>query len=230
MKLSNWQVYVITPEISIPSIKEKKFEVITSYLKKIEEAILGSADVVQFRAENLSDRDYYEIGKKLCQLTRKYSVPLIVNNRLDLALAISADGLHLGQDDLPISEVKKIVIRYPLSVGHFVIGVSTHSLAQAVQAEKDGADYISIGPIFSTPLKPEYKPLGLGIIGEIKKRIKIPFFAIGGINQDNLQEVISAGAERIAVIRAVFGQKNIRQGTKELKELLSSSIPNQVRL
>lgn len=205
----------------------------TSYEKMVEEAILGSADVIQFRVHpveslyetrGLTDHKYYEVGKNLRSLTKKYNVPLIVNNRLDLALAISADGLHLGQTDLPLLEVKKLISSRASSLvpRPFVIGISTHSLAQAIQAEKDGADYISIGPIFSTPLKPEYKPLGLGIIAEIKKRIKIPFFAIGGINQDNLKEVISAGAERIAVIRAVFAQDNIRQSTKELRNLLVS--------
>jgi thiamine-phosphate pyrophosphorylase len=228
MKLVNWRLYVVTPEIKNYPPSEAgllrrtgRFQ-IPNYTRSVEEAIIGGAEVIQFRAKKLTDREYYQIGKNLRSLTKKYNIPLIVNNRLDLALAISADGLHLGQEDLSVLEVKKLLTLHFKPYTDFVVGVSTHNLKQAVQAEKDGADYISIGPIFSTPLKPKYKPLGLEIISEVKKKVKIPFFAIGGINQDNLQEVISAGAERIAVIRAVFGQKNIRQRTKELKDLLVS--------
>lgn len=209
MNLLNWRLYVVTP-----SGKNLNYE------KIVEEAILGGADVVQFRAEGLTDHKYYQIGKNLRTLTKKYKIPLIVNNRLDLALAIGADGLHLGQDDLPVTEVKKLLATCYSLLANLIIGVSTHSLAQAVEAEKDGADYLSIGPIFSTPLKPDCKPLGLEIIPKVKKKVKLPFFVIGGINQDNLKEVISAGAERIAVIRAVFTQKNIRRSIKELKNLL----------
>jgi len=225
MRLSNWRLYVITPEITNYQLP------IINYPKMVEEAILGGADVIQFRAhpveflygtKGLTDREYYGIGKNLCLLTKRYNIPLIVNNRLDLALAIGADGLHLGQNDIPISQVKKLLTLHFTPYTDFIIGISTHTLEEAIQAEKDGADYLSIGPIFPTPLKPDYKPLGVRIISEIKKRIKIPFFAIGGINQDNLREVISAGAERIAVIRAVFEGKDIQQNTKGLKNLLVS--------
>jgi len=206
-----WQLYAITSQVEG-----------LSYEKMVEEVILGGADMIQFRAPDLTDQEYYRIGKNLRSLTKRQNIPLIVNNRLDLALAIGADGVHLGQDDLPVKVVKKFLstLRSLLIAPRFIVGVSTHNLEQAIQVEKEGADYISIGPIFSTPLKPKYKPLGLEIIPEVKKKVKIPFFAIGGINQDNLQEVISAGAERIAVVRAVFAQGNIRQKTKELKNLL----------
>lgn len=222
MEISKWRLYVITP----PGRN-------LNYENMVEEAILGGADVVQFRAPALTDREYYQTGRNLSLLTKKYNIPLIVNNRLDLALAIGADGLHFGQNDLPIKVVKKFLStlrpasakatagRSSLFAHRFLVGVSTHSLKQALQAEKDGADYISIGPIFSTPLKPEYEPLGIRVISKIKKRVKIPFFAIGGINQNNLEEVLRAGGERIAVIRAVFGQGNIRKKTKELKKWLT---------
>jgi len=209
------------------------------YLKMAEEAILGGADMVQFRVKDWTDKKTIEIGKKLREITSNHKVPMVVNDRLDVAIALGADGVHLGQQDMPLTIARRLlrweaagasiygrgqkrglekggVLPKLRPVTRF-IGISTHSLKEAVKAEKEGADYISIGPIFRTASKPDLRPIGLGSIRQGKKKVKIPFFAIGGIDQENVGEVIRAGAERVAVIHAVCSAKSVRRAAQEMK-------------
>ena len=206
------------------------------YLEMAEEAILGGADMVQLRVKDWIDRKTIEIGQKLREIASNHKVPMVVNDRPDVALALGADGVHLGQQDMPLTLVRRL-LRWeaagasiyergqklqkggPLPKGRPVtrfIGVSTQSLKEAIKAEKEGADYISIGPIFHTSSKPDLKPIGLNSIRQVRKKVKIPFFAIGGIDQENVGEVIRAGAERVAVIQAVFSAKNVRKAAAEM--------------
>lgn len=133
------------------------------------------------------------VWRKLCARQKNL---FILNDYIDIARIVDSDGIHLGQDDLPLPIARRLLDKDK------IIGVSCHNLNQAIKAQREGADYLSIGPIFSTPTKPEYKAVGLDLIKEVKKKIRIPFFAIGGINQKNLAKVLASGAERIAVCRA----------------------------
>ena len=182
-------------------------------LEKIDEALFGGVDIVQLRSKTLSDAELFKIGEAIRKITAKHRKLFFVNDRVDLMLALQADGVHLGQDDLPINIARKLMKNYP-----GLIGKSTHSLAQALQAEKEGADYIGFGPIFKTPTKPTYQPVGLRLIPHLNKKIKIPLVCIGGINSQNVDRVIRAGGKRVAVVRAVFDQSNIRRAAQKLKE------------
>lgn len=215
------------------------------YLKMAEEAILGGADMVQLRVKDWMDKKTIEIGEKLREITANYEVPMVVNDRLDIALALGADGVHLGQQDMPLtlarrllmweaagvsiykgSQKQKLQKGSPFPKGRSItrfIGVSTHSLKEAIKAEKEGADYIGIGPIFPTPSKPELKQIGLNPVRQVRKKVNIPFFAIGGIDQENVGEVIRAGAERVAVIHAVSSAKNVRKAAQEMKRKIKQA-------
>jgi thiamine-phosphate pyrophosphorylase len=207
--MKNSKLYAITTE----PVNGYNFETM------VESAIKGGADIVQYRdTTDRSDAEKLKIIKNLKNLTQKYGKILIVNNRIDLAILGNADGVHIGQDDVSIFEVRN----FCASCGKkkFIIGVSTHSLEQALTAEKNGADYVGIGPLFATPTKPTYKPIGQNLALEVQKTLKIPAFAIGNINFANIDELIKIGINRIAVVREIFHAKNIEESTKKLKEIM----------
>ncbi|MBI3292731.1 MAG: thiamine phosphate synthase [Elusimicrobia bacterium] len=180
----------------------------------------GGADAIQFRDKTMLAGELVRVGKRLVVIARRFQVLLIVNDRPDVALAIDADGVHLGQDDLSIAVARRILGPSKL------IGRSTHSLDQALQAEAEGADYIAIGPIFTTPTKPEYPPVGLELIGRVQSRVGIPVVAIGGIDAANLDQVLEAGAVRVAVVRAVCAVSDPEAATRTLKgRLLATPSP-----
>lgn len=179
-----------------------------------KEAIAGGADVIQLRDKEANAGELIKLGRTLRNLTRRHRILFIINDRPDIAKAVDADGVHLGQDDLPIETARSILGKDK------IIGLSTHSVSQAQDAQRSGADYISVGPIFATPTKPEYKAVGVDLIKKIRNKIKIPFVVIGGINESNIDEVLTAGAKRVAVVRAVCGARDIRRAAKHLKERL----------
>ena len=181
--------------------------------ERVDRAFCGGIDIVQLRSKTLPDKEFLELGQAIRKIANRRKKLFIVNDRIDLALALEADGVHLGQDDLPIPVARKIIGRNKLLIGH-----STHSVEQAKQAEKEGADYIGFGPIFRTPTKPTYQPIGLSDIARVKQTVKIPFVCIGGINLDNIDSVIKAGATRVAVVRAIFDQTDVAEAARRLRE------------
>ena len=195
-----------------------------SVLEKVEAAYRGGADIVQLRSKTLSDAALYRLGLQWRRIADRYQKLFFVNDRLDLALAVGADGVHLGQEDLPVKGVRKILARGPLFIGR-----STHSLEQALAAVKEGPDYIGVGPIFETPTKPTYQPVGTDLIRQVARRVRIPFVCIGGINQDNLQQVLDAGARRVAVVRAIFEAEDVEQATKDIKKIIDGHFVNKKR-
>ena len=201
-----------------------------SYLRMVEQACRGGADIVQLRDKKLSARDIVELGKKLQAICKKHGTIFVLNDRLDAALACGADGVHLGQDDLSLPAARAIANAYLKKIkrdpSEFLIGVSTHSLAQALKAQKEKADYLGCGPVFSTPTKPDYQAVGLKLVAQYRKHIHIPFVAIGGIDAGNISEVLKAGASCVAVVRAAFGQKNICNSVKKLKLQLTNPPKN----
>jgi thiamine-phosphate pyrophosphorylase len=171
-------------------------------------------DLIQLRDKEGQKDKILRDALSLKKILAKSKVIFIINDYLDIAKIINSDGLHLGQADTSIETARKILGRDK------IIGISCHNLKQAIDAEKRGADYISIGPIFSTATKPQYKPIGLYCIKQIKKKIKIPFFVIGGINQKNIQRVISSGVKRIAMCRALCQAKDIFKSAKFFQKIL----------
>lgn len=186
-------------------------------LAKIEAAYRGGADIVQLRSKTLSDLQLYRMGLKIRKIADRYKKLFFVNDRLDLALACGADGLHLGQDDLPSETVRRIAVQAGKKL---LLGKSTHRISQSLAAVKEHVDYIGVGPVFATPTKPGYVPAGLNFVREAAKRIKIPFVAIGGIDRDNIHEVLSAGARRIAVVRAIFNERKPENAAREIRRAI----------
>lgn len=203
--LKKGSLYVITD----PSAQKGR-----THLEVLRHALEGGADVVQLRDKTASKEDLIAMGKELKALCRKRGALLIVNDRFDVAEAIGADGVHIGQADLPVEVAKSLLGRRRL------LGVSTHSVAQALQAEAEGADYIGVGPIFQTPTKPNYPPVGVSLIAQVKARIRVPFVAIGGINLSNVDTILEAGADSVAVVRAVVAQEDIQGAAAQLKQRL----------
>ena len=192
---------IIDKEICRPSFN------IVSKIKK------GGIDIVQFR-NKISDKETvlkeaYAIRKLL-----KTEAVFIINDYLDVAKIVDCDGVHLGQDDPSIEIARKILGKDK------IIGISCHNLEQAEAAQRRGADYISIGPIFPTPLKYKTQAIGLKIINKVYKIIKIPFFAVGGINEKNINKVLTCGAKRIAVCRAICQADNVERAIKNIKKYL----------
>jgi len=161
-------------------------------------AIRGGASVIQLRDKTAPNRLQIELAGELLKITRPAGVPLIVNDRVAVALMAGADGVHLGQDDGPLSAAREV-----LGPGA-IIGRSTHSPEQALAADAEGADYIGVGPVFGTPTKPSYVPVGLDLVRFAASHLTLPFVAIGGIDESNVGAVREAGARTVAVVRAVM--------------------------
>jgi len=179
-------------------------------LKVAEEAILGGADVIQLRDKKASEQELLRLAKALLAVTRKHGVPLIVNDHVKIAKESGADGVHLGQDDGSLAEARIVLGENAL------IGRSTHSPEQALAAEKEGFDYIGVGPVFPTPTKPGRAATGLDFVRFASAKLEVPFVAIGGIDLSNLTEVVEAGATRIAFVRALTGQPQPAEAAKRL--------------
>lgn len=180
-----------------------------SHIQIAEKALLGGLKFIQYREKQLSKRESYKIALQLREITRKYSAVLIINDDIDIALAVDADGVHLGQEDFPVQIARKILGESK------IIGLSTHSLKQAEEAQGSGADYIAIGPIFRSTTKDVREPLGPDIIKEIKKISRLPVIAIGGIDEENVSDVIKAGADGAAVISAIITKEDITGAVRE---------------
>ncbi len=197
----NNKLYVIT-ESAISKGRGNEFIV--------KEAIKGGAEIIQLREKNWDKSKVREEAIRLLKICRENNVLFIVNDYLDIALEIGADGVHLGQSDIPINEARKIC------EDKLIIGLSTHSVEQAVKADKEDVDYITIGPIFKTRAKDF--TVGISIIKDILKKIKKPLIAIGGINRDNIDSVLGQGVKSVAVISAVVCADDVKGDAKELIE------------
>ena len=181
-------------------------------LEVLEAVIQGGSRIIQLREKDYPKKDLYALAVSFRKITAGAGVLLIINDHVDIALAVEADGVHLGQEDLPVQVARKLA-------PELLIGASTHSLEQAHQAEKDGADYINIGPIFSTATKEGLKGfLGPEAIGEISPQITIPFTVMGGITETNIDQVLSQGARRVAMVSAITKARDIAAKVRSLKE------------
>jgi thiamine-phosphate pyrophosphorylase len=180
--------------------------------------IEGNVDLIQLRAKTSSIAEIVDLAGKLHELTFAAGIPLIVNDYAEVAAQIPVEGVHLGQDDDSLSHARKKAGRDVL------LGKSTHSLEQAVVAQREGADYIGFGPIFATPTKPDYQPIGLCGIKRVYNAVDVPIFCIGGIKLDNLGEVIAAGARRVAIVSGLLKAPDITKYARGCKALLNPEI------
>lgn len=176
----------------------------------LRDLLRGGVKILQLRAKALAARDFLDLARNAREITRAHGCRLIVNDRVDVALACDADGVHLGQDDLPLQAARKLL---PAKI----IGISTHDLEQAKQAEDGGADYIGFGPIYGTATKQTgYSARGVAMLREIRNIVRIPIVAIGGISEDNVSEIWNAGAESAAIISDILGAEDIMAKVKRI--------------
>jgi thiamine-phosphate pyrophosphorylase len=174
----------------------------------------GGIDILQLRAKQLSKAEIVHFAETMLPITRSAGIPLIVNDHPDLLRDVDADGCHLGQEDLSIDAARGLARR------GCILGKSTHSLAQAVAAEKEGADYIGFGPLFPTATKPDAKPVGLSDIRAMHEQVRVPIFCIGGIKLENLPEILLAGCTRVCIVSELLLAPDVGKRTREVKSAL----------
>lgn len=201
--------------IDIYPVTCQKFSEGRTNLEVLEAVLAAGAKIIQLREKDWDKKDLYDLAIEFGKLTRIHDALLIINDHVDVALAAGADGVHLGQEDLPVAAARKIA-------PELIIGASSHNLTEALKAEKDGADYVNIGPIFPTATKPDAESfLGPEAIGQIGPRLSIPFTTMGGINKDNITQVLKAGARRIAMITGITRAPDITQRVSELRKMIA---------
>ena len=181
----------------------------------LEKLIAGGIDMVQLRGKNYSIDELSLFAEELLQFTAPAEIPLIANDHAQIAQRVDVQGVHVGQDDESIKAVRAQVER-PI-----IVGKSTHSVKQAMAAEREGADYIGLGPIFPTPTKPDYPPIGPSQIHEVRKRVSVPIFCIGGIKLENLKQLLAAGARSVVIVSGLLQANDVVGYTRACKKLVT---------
>lgn len=211
MKHFNLRLYLVTDESCLPFGRD--------LFSAVEEALQAGVTLVQYREKNGLGKDMLEKARALITLCHKYNVPLLVNDRLDIALLSGADGVHLGQDDIPVAEARRMADLFFASCAaahivnkthqqagsNFIIGATAHNVEEALAAEAAGADYLGCGAVFATNTKKDTVPLGIEGLKAIRQAVHIPIAGIAGITPDNYRQVLEAGADGVAVVSAILG-------------------------
>ena len=197
----DYSIYLVTDEACLHG---------RPLLECVEEALAAGVTLVQYRAKAADGGVLYAEACKLKELCDKYNVPLIINDRLDIALAVGAAGVHLGQDDLPCAVARRLLGE------DFIIGVSAHNPAEAVQAVSEGSDYLGCGAVFGTATKHDVAKLGLENLRAIRKSVAVPMVGIGGITADNYAEVLATGADGAAIVSGILAKDDISAVVKKL--------------
>jgi len=204
----DFRLYLITDRKLFGSAEEM--------LQAIEKALDSGVRAVQLREKDLRTRELLTLAYTMRNVTKRYGAKLFINDRVDIALAVDADGVHLGRAGMPVHAARKA------SGGSLKIGVSTHSIDEAAQAQEDGADFITLGPVYETPSKMQYgRPIGIPVLRDTAGSLSLPVFAIGGIGIDRITEVLQQGAYGIALISAILTAKDVRKTTEECMRKLS---------
>ncbi|HDK7138736.1 TPA: thiamine phosphate synthase [Clostridium botulinum] len=198
----NYELYLIT---------DRRFLKGRQLKKVVEDAILGGVTIVQVREKDVSTREFYNVAKEVKEVTDYYRVPIIINDRLDIAQAIDANGVHLGQKDMPLNIAREILGKDK------IIGISVGNVKEALEAQNNGADYLGIGTIFPTGSKKDVDAIiGIDGLSKIKDSISIPSVAIGGIDKTNFKDVLKTGIEGISVISAILDEDDIKLAANNL--------------
>ena len=200
-------LYVITDENLIPENKLAEY---------VEESIKGGAKVIQYRAKEKTSKEMYKEAVLIRKVCSKYNIPFIVNDRVDIALAVNSDGVHIGQEDLDVEVVRRLI------GFNKILGLSTKNLEQVVQANYLPIDYVGFGSVFPTGTKKDVVNVGLDLLKDAVNLSIHPVVAIGGINEKNIQKVLKTGCKHIAVISAVFKNKNVKENTENLSKVIKS--------
>ena len=193
-----------------------KSDDVEKFLNTIEEVIKGGVTVVQIREKTAETLDFYNLALKVKEITSKYEVPLIINDRVDVALAIDADGVHVGQSDMPCDVTRKLI------GADKILGVSAATIEEAKKAQNDGADYIGTGAVFPTSTKDDAPKITKQDLKEIVESIEIPVVAIGGITKDNAPELIDTGIAGLSVVSAIMSSDNPKKSSEELLNIFNS--------
>lgn len=198
----DYTLYLVTDRrlLAVPTLEEA-----------VEQAILGGCTMVQLREKDCSSREFYETAQRVQAVARRYGTPFLINDRVDLALAVGADGVHVGQQDLPCKIVRELL------GPDKIVGVSAATVEEARQAEREGATYLGVGAVNVTSTKTNTRPVTPSLLKEIKASVGIPVVAIGGINRENLTNLSGTGVDGIAVVSAVLAQPDIREAAADLK-------------
>ena len=199
-------------QVDIYPVTCEEFSQGRSNLEVLEAVIQGGARIIQLREKEYPKKDLYHLALKFREMTAKAGVLLIINDHVDIALGVEADGVHLGQDDLPLTVARQLA-------PELLIGASTHFLEDALQAQKDGADYVNIGPIFPTRTKEGVeRVLGPEAIATISPHVEVDFTVMGGINEANIDQVLAQGARRVAMVTAITRAADIAAKVRSLRE------------
>ena len=184
-----------------------------SLTEAVEQAILGGCTMIQLREKELSSLEFYNQAVAVKQVTDKYHIPLIINDRIDIAMAVQATGVHIGQHDLPAAAVRKVIGE------NMLLGVSASSIAEAIQAQQDGADYLGVGAMFPTGTKTDADSVSMEELQKIRTAVSLPIVVIGGINNGNTGRFKPMGIDGLAVVSAIIAQSDIKAAAAELKDL-----------
>ena len=205
-------------DYSLYLVTDRRLSLGRSTVEVVAAAVSGGVTCVQLREKHCSTREFLEEARRVRELLVGTGVPLIINDRLDVALAVAADGVHLGQNDMHLSDARRLVGE------RLVIGISAESVADAIRAEAEGADYIGVSPVFTTPTKMDTAPqLGLEGLREIRRAVSLPLVAIGSIRHDNAAEVLRAGADGLAVVSAIVSAPCPRTAAAGLRQRIQST-------
>jgi thiamine-phosphate pyrophosphorylase len=185
----------------------------------VRAAIAGGATMIQLREKTIDTRSFIELGQRLLSITREARVPLIINDRVDVALAIDADGVHVGQEDMPGAIARRLLGPDKL------VGITVSNVEEARQAERDGADYLGTNAVFATPTKTDTgRPMGLEGLSQVSEAISTPIVGIGGVNADNAAYVIRAGAAGVAVVSAVVAADDVEAAARQLRSVVDAAL------
>lgn len=204
MKKENLLLYAVT---------DRRWANKQSLKEQIELSLKGGVTFLQLREKNLSEEEFLKEAREIKALAKEYKVPFIINDNVDVAMKVDAEGVHVGQDDRDAKEVRKIIGK------NKILGVSAQTIKQAIKAEKDGADYIGVGAVFPTGTKKDAENLSIEILKKICQSVTIPVVAIGGITKENILKLKGSNIAGVALVSAIFASKDIKQDCQKLKEL-----------
>ena len=208
---ADYQLYLVTDR---HCLQQQTLE------QAVEQAILGGVTLVQLREKAIASKEFYERALRIKAICHHYNVPLLINDRVDIALAVEADGVHIGQSDLPCGVVRQLLGKDK------IIGVSARTAQQAIQAQADGADYLGVGAMFATSTKQDAQTVTIASLTQIRQAVTLPIVAIGGINHTTLpalQQALQAAdtsIDGVAVVSAILGQKDVKLASEQLKEII----------
>ena len=216
MKLSNGKkmsLAELEKSLLLYAVTDRTWTGEKSLYEQVEQTLKGGTTFVQLREKKLSYEDFLQEGKEIQKLCKEYDVPFVINDNVELAKELDADGVHIGQDDMTISDARKII------GNDKILGVSVQTVEDAIFAEKEGADYLGVGAVFYTSTKHDAVDVSYQMLKEICAAVKIPVVAIGGINKNNILDLQNSGICGVAVVSAIFAEKDIFGATKNLLEL-----------